>query len=333
MKVTKGILKFILAGITAVAILCVVTSFYSFTPLRETNKYKNTDYVWTPNTPWMTMTEGVSAGLTDTQGFINQKVVDDPEIILVGSSHTEGKNVMQNESVSTLLTEKFGDKHSVYNMSISGHFPPKVLRYLPATLTAYDKPPKYVLFELTTTQLDADEINDAINGKAKENKVNNDGIVAKAQYVPFFRQMYHKWEDGLGDLLLSKSTAPAAEPPAEDKAIDETPYYEMTEQIHKLEQEYNTKIILWHHPKEVLNSDGSISFDEIETTDIFERAAKANGVTFVNLQPEFEKMYNEENHVPHGFITGKLASGHLNRYGHATAAEALYKTIMELDGE
>ena len=332
MKVIKGILKFILAGITAVAILCVVTSVYSFTPLRETSKYKNTDYVWTPNTPWMTMSEGISFGMTDAQGFINQKVVDNPDVILVGSSHAEAKPVLPSQSVSTLLTGMLDKKHTVYNMSISGHTPPKLLRYMPKTLTAYDNPPKYVLVELTSTELYADEINDAINGDAKENKVNNEGIVAKAQYIPFFRQMYHKWEDGLGDMLLPKNTAPSAEKKAEKK-LEASTYKTATDYIRSLELQYGTKIILWHHPKEILNTDGTLSFMELEATELFEQAAKESGVTFVNLQPEFEKMYTEEHHVAHGFITGELATGHLNSYGHAAAAEKLYKTIMELDGE
>ena len=44
-------------------------------------------------------------------------------------------------------------------------------------------------------------------------------------------------------------------------------------------------------------------------------------------------MYYNENHVPHGFPTGKLGSGHLNKYGHYAVADELYNEIIKLEEE
>lgn len=53
---------------------------------------------------------------------------------------------------------------------------------------------------------------------------------------------------------------------------------------------------------------------------------------FLNMADRFEKMYTEEHHVPHGFITGEIGSGHINKYGHKAIAEGIHDTITGLEG-
>lgn len=62
---------------------------YYFVPSRENNHNHNTDYVWASNTPWASMTEGISFGIMDANGYINSKAIDNPDIIFLGSSHLE----------------------------------------------------------------------------------------------------------------------------------------------------------------------------------------------------------------------------------------------------
>lgn len=45
----------------------------------------------------------------------------------------------------------------------------------------------------------------------------------------------------------------------------------------------------------------------------------------------FENMFYEDHHVPHGFVTGRIGSGHLNEYGHAAVADLLYDAILGLE--
>ena len=84
---------------------------------------------------------------------------------------------------------------------------------------------------------------------------------------------------------------------------------------------------------ETLNRDGSISFEEEEELEAFSETSKKYGITFVDMRERFERMYYEEHYVAHGFSTGLLASGHLNRYGHAAIAQALMETIDSLERE
>ena len=95
MKIIKSFGKFLLAGITASAIISIILCVYSLTPVHIENPEKNTDYIWEPNSRWVTMEEGIGGGKYDANGFNNAKVIENPDIIIVGSSHVEGRNVLQ----------------------------------------------------------------------------------------------------------------------------------------------------------------------------------------------------------------------------------------------
>lgn len=106
MKLIKLFTKTALAGITAVASLSLLMCFYSITPVHIENPKGNTDYVWIPNSRWVQMTEGISWGRFDSNGFNNLNVVDEPDIVVLGSSHMEAKNVMQDQNAAYLLAER-----------------------------------------------------------------------------------------------------------------------------------------------------------------------------------------------------------------------------------
>lgn len=332
MKPIKTLFKTVLAGLTALAILCVLMLGYYFIPLRENNSKQNTDYVWAKNTPWVSLTEGVSFGVTDADGFINKDVVENPDILFLGSSHTESMNVLQNENMCALLNDKFDGKYSAYNMGISGHTIYKVVQYLNATLNIYQKAPKYVIIETGDVAITDIAVQQALSGEVKKTKVVDTGLLYQMQKVPYFRMMYHQLDTGMLDMLTDKKKAnnatTNAKPEAVEKVeIDEKPYDEMLGYLQKLEKEYNTQIIVMFHPFETINADGSISFAQAEYAEIFSKVAQKNGIGFVNMTKDFEKMYYEEHHVPHGFSTGEIGAGHINKYGHAAIADRLYRYI------
>ena len=70
MKIIKSFGKFLLAGITASAIISIILCVYSLTPVHIENPEKNTDYIWEPNSRWVTMEEGIGGGKYDANGFI-----------------------------------------------------------------------------------------------------------------------------------------------------------------------------------------------------------------------------------------------------------------------
>ena len=332
MKPIKTLFRTVLAGLTALAILCVLMLGYYYIPLRENNSKQNTDYVWAKNAPWVSLTEGVSFGMTDADGFINKDVVENPDILLLGSSHTESMNVLQNENMCALLNDKFDGKYSAYNMGISGHNIYKVVQYLNATLNIYPKVPKYVIIETGDVALTDVDVHQALSGEVKKTKVVDTGLLYQMQKVPYFRMMYHQLDTGMLDMLTDKKKAnnatTNAKPEAVEKLeIDEKPCDEMLGYLQKMEKEYDTQIIVMFHPFETLNADGSISFAQAEYAEIFSKVAQKYGIGFVDMTEDFEKMYYEEHHVPHGFSTGEIGAGHINKYGHAAIADRLYRYI------
>lgn len=113
MKFIKGLLKVIVSGIVAVAIICGLLCFYDIKPIHKENPKGNTDFVWLPNSIWVKATEGIAFGKFDANGFNNKSVISNPDIIVLGSSHMEAFNVMQNENSAYLLSQKLNGKYSL----------------------------------------------------------------------------------------------------------------------------------------------------------------------------------------------------------------------------
>lgn len=348
MNAVKQLGKMIGAAIVAVIILSLIVSVYSLSPLRVQNPQGNTDYVWKPDSIWANMSEGVSFGRMDDNGFNNPEVVEDPDIILLGSSHIESKNVNQNEDTAYYLTEDFDSRYSVYNMGISGHTIYKVCQYLPDTLSRYQgNMPKYVVIETDDIDLTKAGVDAVLNKTVERTPVYDSGLVATLQKNPAFRLFYHQLDSGMMEILFPElaknktlqgdSTVDAKDDVASSAesnkpAVDTVPYDELMSYLGDLEQEYNTDIIIFFHPYEQLNADGSLSFTNNENTAVFAEYANKYGITYIDMTDSFQQMYYEDHHVPHGFVTGEIASGHLNKYGHKAIADRIYDAIVGMEG-
>ena len=111
MKVLRGLFVFVAAAVVSVVIVSLLLCFYSILPVHKANTEGTTDYVWPANSVWVNVTEGVSFGRFDSNGFNNASVVDCPDIIIAGSSHMEATYVMQDENVGFILSEYFKDEY------------------------------------------------------------------------------------------------------------------------------------------------------------------------------------------------------------------------------
>lgn len=337
MKYLKFFGKFLISGIIAFLCLCLISSVYCLSPLRVENKFGNTDYAWETDSRWMKMTEGISYGVTDENGFNNLNVYENPDILVLGSSHIEAMNVNQKYSASVLLDEKFGDKYSVYNMGISGHTLFKVVQYLPKSVEIFEKTPKYIVIESATTTITQEDVDMALSGNVQVTSVNNEGLVAKLQKFPFLRQVYHQLDSGMMDMLLPSSKAFAAGKKDSQidsaESIDEKPYVELFEYLQGIEEQSGIQIIIVYHPFEKFDNNGDIYFENKEYTDCFAEYSKKYDVGFINLENSIKKGYSENHTVPHGFSTGALGEGHINKYGHKLFADEVYTYITDREGE
>lgn len=336
-KIVKHIGIAILAGIVAVMILSVMCCFYYVLPIHIENIESNTDYVWTANARWIKLTEGISTGQFDAKGYNNSRVIENPDIIILGSSHMEATNVMPDKNVGYLLSEKFDGFYTVYNMGISGHDFFKVCQYLPQNLEIYE--PKIVVIETSTVGIFEDNVSQVVHGTVEHTASHSSGLMGTLQKVPFLRLLYQQVKGGLIDLFISGGNTSATF--TEGKAVqdidtslevEQESYDELFDYLASWEEKYNTEIIIFYHPTETIMEDGTIKFEDSEFRTTFATTAEKYGITFVDMTDSFENMFYEEHHVAHGFATGELGTGHLNEYGHAAVADSLYDVIMELEG-
>lgn len=342
MSLFKGIIKVVLAGIVSIAIISLLLCFYSITPVHIDNPKGNTDYVWPAHSIWVKVTEGIAFGRYDADGFNNKTVIENPDIIFLGSSHIEATEVMQDENAPFLLSKKLDGKYSVYNMGISGHHFYRVCQYLPANLELYDEPPKAVIVETDTLSLTKDLVDQIITKSIDRMQSPSNGVVGVLQRVPFFRTAYHQVEEGLLEKFMPSKGDSTEKPDRngieintnEEESrtkVDKAAYEELFDYFKNLEDQYNTQIIILYQPYEKLNNDGSITYERDENADVFKYYSGEYGITLVDMTKRFEDMYYKEHHVAHGFCTGELATGHLNRYGHAAMADELYDAILKLE--
>lgn len=336
MKKTIRILcKIVFAGIAALLILSLLFSCYFRVPVHRVNPNGNTDFVWEPNSSWVRITEGYSWGNFDENGYNNVEVISDPDIIVVGSSHMEATNVMQDEGTAYVLGELLQGKYTVYNLGISATDFYKVCQYLPQTLAMYDECPRYIIIETSTTAVTGEQLEKILEHSIEPLSSYDSGIVANMQKIPFLRMVWFQIQNGLLDMMFPMpdyEKGEDGEMQTANKVVwDDQTYDDLFAYLGALQAQYDTQFIIFYHPMEQLNSDGSIYFAADESTELFERGCVNQDIIFVNMADKFTEMYYEQNRVPHGFSNGRLGYGHINKYGHQAIAQAIYEVIENVD--
>ncbi len=345
MQIIRQFLRTTEACCAAFCLLTVLFSFYGMIPVHIDNQLGNTDYKWPGNARWIKMSEGVSWGRMDTNGFNNKTVIDNPDILIVGSSHMEAMNVMQDENIASQLNQLLNQRYSVYNLGISGHNLSKTCQYLPRNIELFKtKGLKAIIVETSMVDVSQKDVESILLQNIKKTPSHSNGLVSKLQQNPFLRTLYFQYEHGLTKTLLppqiyklfkrKKTKRPQKQLKSKTVNIlqtEETACSRLFFWLSSLQKEHHVRIVVFHHPFETLMRDGSISFGDTKKIAAFRDAAIEHGVVFIDMSYPFEKMYYEEHHVPHGFITGKLGVGHLNAYGQATVAKELADVIKKLE--
>ena len=337
MKILKKSFRFLLAGCTAILFLTLFCAVYYRWPVHLPNPNQNTDYIWQPGFHWMLMSEGISWGKIDDAGFNNLQVMDDPNVLILGSSHMEAKNVRQDQNTAYLLQQKLGPDYRVYNMGISGHFFSKICQYLPQNLQLYDTPPRYVILETTDLELTQADVDQILNHTVEFTPSYTEGLIAALQKNYFFRQavycIQHGWLDQLMPPKSDPSAVPAAAHLSDPSESSSAPYDRLFSYMDDLQKQYDTRLIIVYHPYSSNQQDGTVVMDPSSFTQVFSDSCQKHHIQFVDMTDAFSVMANQEHKLAHGFITGTPGQGHLNKYGHSAIAEALSKTILELEEE
>lgn len=324
------------AGFTAIIILSFVFCFYSLLPIHLANTKGNTDYIWPANSFWFIASEGIAFGRFDGNGFNNIQVIDDPDVLILGSSHMEAVNLMQSQTATTVFN-RLQSVFKAYNQGISGHDLYKTAQYLPRTLEIMGKAPSYVVIETSSVVLEENAVFNVLNHSVQYSESNTNGLLAFLQKSPFLRCIYHSLVGGLLNRLVPElNKNDYAETKAkdfDDDHINLNSYDLFFRYLQDVVSQYDTKLIIVYHPTGFFSKEGTLQYEEDEFADLFAEYAAIHDVSFINLKEDFLSMFYSEHHVAHGFSTGKLEYGHLNKFGHYAFAIALVREIQFLENE
>lgn len=321
--------KIIVASVISIILLSAFSYVYSFSGVHLYNESGATDYKWSPYQYKANMTEGFSWLRMDEDGFNNETtIVEEVNILLLGSSHMEAVNVEPNENVGYLLNEMMPDKYT-YNIGMSGHTIYTCVQNLENALKEYE-PTEYVIIETDTIHLDTESVETVISNSYPEIPSYDSGWLYLIQKnIPVIKQIYKQldaWrsQDAGTDGVISVDESGSASNDELTRSF-----------LHKImavATERDVKPVLMYHPAVMIGAGGDVVIpDEKEYRDCFADFCADEGIVFVDMTDDFVSLYKEKHVLAHGFVNTGVGVGHLNRYGHEVIAERLAQVIERDD--
>ena len=321
----KWLAKAVLAGTLAFSVACAVCLIYYNPGIHITNETGVTDYRWLSNSFTGTMIEGIAWHKTDRNGFYNDNSAPDKNmnILLMGSSHMEGTNILYKQSAPRILSDLTG--LTVYNIGTSGHGLLINVKNLDNALSVM-QPTDYVIIETVSTTFFEEDIEKCLSGEMDSLPSYDSGLLFELQRFPYFKLLYsqlRKWRSG----NIASDDSASAQAPAEEN-ISLSSYMDLASYIHEICDKHGVKPIIFYHPSLSLNPDGSATvYNDTDTASKMQEVCEKNNIIFIDMSDDFLKMYEEEKVLPNGFCNTAVGFGHLNKYGHRAIAERLAEVI------
>ncbi len=336
----KNLIKIICSAVISFAILNAVCFFYYNIPVHSESKTNSTDYVWESNKFRSSGTEGFAWVKTDANGFNNldAEYGKSPEILIMGSSHTEAFNVSQKENYVCIINSLFAQNGlKAYNIGISGHTLTTCINNFENAVKEFT-PSKYVIMEVSSTELSMNDIENISDGTVKKIHSTANSILIFLQKIPFIRCVYHQIDKMGFEVKKTSCNAPdeksvLKEMEATDSNDDyESALNELLMNLNSVAQKNGVKLIIFLNPNLNIGDDGKVIPRNISSKEeIFAIACQNNNIEYIDMYGAYTETYNKTYRLPHGFSNTAVGKGHLNKYGHETVANVLYEHISELE--
>ena len=336
----KRTVKTLAAWIAAIAIsFCFVNLLifiYFHQPGWISRSEAATGAIWDPGSRYSNAYEGYGAGKVDENGYINRyPIAEDNYILVMGSSHTQGKEVPVDERYTELVNRKVTSepKEYIYNIGTDGHYLPDLLRHFSAAVKEFPRANGVVL-EVFNTDCDVDILKDCL--KQVPYKPDQNGSVI-AEKISGIQKLAMKVKENMPllNLLQQKqfgSWEQDAQPltgmdelPAKDSGMER--YQEILDQIFiEMKQVYQGKIFILYHPIVKISGDQmEVTYED--TYRYFQQACSKQDIQIIDTGAAFQDYYEKQYDVPYGFSNTSMGEGHLNRTGHRILAEELYDAL------
>ena len=327
-KVLLWLLKVMLSGIIACAVLTGFCMLYYNVPVHDSTLDGVTDYSWEPNKFYSAGTEGFAWGKTNNEGYSNAfdySAGQDVDVLIMGSSHMEARQVAMEESTAAVLGSLLPDE-TVYNIGVSGHTFLICADNMAAAVKKYS-PSKYVVVETSNLLYTNEELISAINETVPDLPSNAHGLVGLLQKNHFLRLAYKQLKDMNG---YTEEEGNSADTTTTQGQNSEELYDQLFAKLAGDVSQSGAQLVVVYHCRILVNEDGSAvaSHDE-EQRAYFADICSRNGVIFLDMSDAFINNYEQTTILPYGFTNSSVGSGHLNKHGHAMIANAICDLIKE----
>lgn len=288
---------------------------------------------WRPGSIIVHGTEGYGITKVDENGYLNPGgKLNESYVLMMGSSHTQGKELASNKKYSVLVNDHFSngsDELYTYNIASDGNYLPTIIKHFHAALQAFPAP-RAITIEISNTDFSTTEIENAML-QVEYDEDNN--ILNQSKNAKIKTRTLNFIKESCPLLSLAKKKYEAsmvAEAIETDYSIDIGSYYNsIYDALDLIRSEYEGPIVFIYHPGVSLLENGKMELLYSDTWLFFQQACKENNIDIIDMGPYFEREYTESQKLPYGFSNTSPNAGHLNQTGHELIAEAIISYIEE----
>ncbi|MDO5546171.1 MAG: hypothetical protein Q4F81_10200 [Eubacteriales bacterium] len=284
--------------------------------------------VWRPGAVIVHGTEGFGISKVDDNGYLNPAgALADRYVLMMGASHTQGKEVSPPRRYSSLVNDYFsGDSGllTAYNIASDGHFLPGQIQYFLAAVSAFPNAGA-ITMEISSTDVSPQEL------RSSRNQVVYDPSGGDFEALSGLGRLRLAVKEGFPLLSLLKKNMQTLRAQAAEG--NEGPYDYETEldaALALIRSEFDGPIAFVYHPSTEIQSDGTLKLGYSDTWKIFCKVCERNGIDVIDTGERFQNLYDTQRKLPYGFANTTPGSGHLNALGHEILAEEIISYLEEL---
>lgn len=278
-------------------------------------------------------TEGRGIYHVDNKGYVNLSApLEENGIIVVGASHTQGKEVKFGKRYTDILNKRLAVSEKtlkVYNVSQDGYFFPDIVKGFKCITGEFPKAGT-IIIEIGATEFDEAALADAAAQRIYNENENGENIVQGLSVKKYLTLKVKEISPLLS--LLKQQYKSIYSNDKNDKTVSDEmdlDYYKniLDKDLRLIRSEYAGNLIIMYHPVVELDKKGNLIADSSVTDKLFADLCKKNNIIFADVTAAFIKAYNNDYSVPYGFNNTSMCSGHLNETGHKIIADELYDIL------
>ncbi len=331
MKIIKDFLSWLIAILIAFIIINIICFCYERPPGWRDTPNGASEAVRNPYSLLIHGTEGYAITRVDKNGYLNpDKPLSDKYILMLGASHTQGKEISPNKKYSVLVNDLYYNDSELhtYNISCDGSFLPSQLKHFKAALEAFPDA-ELVTIEIPGTDYSVNDISSSMD----QPDYNPEDSAIWFDHMSFTEKIKNMLKENVPMLSKIKKNylgIKQSRQPSEKRQIDPDEYKNAIDKsLSLIKSECDVPIVFVYHPETIINPDGTLSLKYSETWEIFKTACQKNEIDIIDCGDVFLEYYEKSKELPYGFSNSTPGTGHLNELGHKIIADKIIEYLEE----